>query len=151
MGPVTIFLMGNGKLININAAWGVVIFWLIVLVGVAISFLIMRNKDIGNWYRNVFLYGAYQLAKQVVLRSDEAMTGDSQWWASAFILWWGFSIKYFVPFAVWHLMMWNFSQDITPNAEGKFYNGYHLFWQLAGFVYPIIGLFCFFVPVCCPP
>lgn len=110
----------------------------------------MRNKDVGNWYRNVFLYGAYQLAFEVVRRSDEAMQGDSQWWAPYFIAWWGFSIKYFVPFAVWHLMLWNFRDDLTMKG-GKFYGGYHGFWQMAGFVYPIIGLICFFFPVCCPP
>lgn len=50
------------------------------------------------------------------------MIGETAWWAQPFIFWWGFSIKYFVPFAVWHLMMWNFQQDITPDPEtGKFY------------------------------
>jgi len=77
MGPVTMFLMGEKGIIPISAVWGIIIFWVIVIVGVILSFLVMKNKDIGNWYRNVFLYGAYQLAYEVVRRSDEAMQGDN--------------------------------------------------------------------------
>lgn len=129
MGPVTIFLMGAGNYIPISAAWGVVIFWGLVLAGVIASYCAVKNKcDFGNWYRNVFLYGAYQLAVEVVRRSDETMEGELQWWAPAFMAWWAFSIKYFVPFAVWHLMMWNFQQDMTPDESDKYYGGYHIFW-----------------------
>jgi len=86
-----------------------------------------------------------------VRRSDECLSEEALWWSPIFITWWAFSIKYFVPFAVWFLMMWNFAQDISPNADGNFYGGYHIFWQCMGFVYPLIGLCCFFIPMCCPP
>jgi len=59
MGPTTIFLMGEGKLINISPIWGPIIFWVIVLTGIVSSYAVMRKKHFGNWYKNVFLYGAY--------------------------------------------------------------------------------------------
>lgn len=156
MGPVTIFILGVDGPTGISSVVGVVVFWLIVLIGIILSFILMKNKDPTNWYQNVFLYGAYQLGFEVVRRSDETMQGDQTWWAQPFIFWWGCSIKYFVPFAVWNLMMWNFRLDLQAKQVGqtdvyRYYGGYHPFWQLMGFIYPLIGLLCFFIPVCCPP
>jgi len=59
-------------------------------------------------------------------------------------------------------MMWNFAADISVHPEGyinpitkedqggkiKGYGGYHVFWQIMGFVFPFIGLLCFFIPIC---
>jgi SNF family Na+-dependent transporter len=136
-GILTVFVLGRCDdddplqlcLTGIPAYWGVIIFWLIIICAMMFSFLLMKKHDFGHWYRNVFLYGAYQLAMEVVKRSDEAMEIEGQWWAHPFILWWGFSIKYFVPWALWTLMMWNFRIDITPSKDkGKFYGNYHIFW-----------------------
>merc|ERR1712072_1403406 len=65
------------------------------------------------------------------------------------IFWWSFSIKYFMPWCLWTLMMWNFKADITMDPKtGRGYGNYHVFWQIMGFVYPFIGLLCFFIPCC---
>lgn len=56
-----------------------------------------------------------------------------------------------MPWALWSLMMWNFKIDITFNEDGRGYGDYHAFWQIMGFVYPFIGLLCFFIPVCLTP
>jgi len=142
-GVLTVFVLGRCPddkkpeeydplelcLTDIPAYWGVILFWLIVICGMILSFLTMVKKDIKLWYSDVFLYGAYQLAMEVVKRSDEAMEIEGQWWAHPFILWWGFSIKYFVPWALWTLMMWNFRIDITPSKDkGNYYGNYHYFW-----------------------
>lgn len=50
------------------------------------------------------------------------------WWAQPFIFWWCFMIKYFIPWILFSLMMWNFSKDITPDDDGRLYGGYHAFW-----------------------
>lgn len=74
------------------------------------------------------------------------------WWAGIFIFWWAFTIKYLMPWTLWSLMMWNFKSDITPDVKtGLYYGKYHIFWQFMGFVYPFIGLLCFFIPICCTP
>jgi len=44
-------------------------------------------------------------------------------------------------------MMWNFKADINLD-EYKGYGGYHNLWQIVGFIYPLIGLLCFFIPIC---
>jgi hypothetical protein len=151
MGPVTVFVFdedeGRG-----SKLFGVLIFWTITCIAIALSFALKKDKNIVNWYQKVFLYGAYQLAEEVVKRSDETLQGDKQWWSGIFIFWWAFSIKYFMPWCLWALMMWNFKLDITPNPKtGMYYESYHIFWQLMGFVYPFIGLLCFFIPICCTP
>lgn len=44
-------------------------------------------------------------------------------------------------------MMWNFKADIDLD-EYKGYGDYHNLWQIVGFIYPLIGLLCFFIPIC---
>jgi len=75
-------------------------------------------------------------------------TSDS-WWVNPFCFWWSFSIKYFIPWALYLLMMWGLKSDTTLDAKGNGYGGYHLFWQLMGFVIPLIGLLCFLIPLFC--
>lgn len=58
MGPVTVFVFdyeeGRGsKLI------GVIIFWMITVVAIILSFVLKKDKNFRSWYENVFLYGAY--------------------------------------------------------------------------------------------
>jgi len=128
MGPVTIFMMGENNYIPYSPIWGVIFFWVILIMSWVVSFILMKKRNIKEWYSNVLFYGAYQLAVECVKRSDETLSGDSYWWSSLFIGWWSFSIKYFVPFAVWHLMLWNFKQDLTPDVNGRYYGGYNIFW-----------------------
>jgi len=45
--------------------------------------------------------------------------------------------------------MWGLKADITLDAKGNGYGGYHIFWQLMGFLIPFIGLLCFLIPLFC--
>jgi len=45
-------------------------------------------------------------------------------------------------------MMWNFKADIDLDENGKGYGGYNDLWQVVGFIYPLVGLLCFFIPIC---
>jgi len=57
---------------------GVVLFWAINLIVWLITFF-MKKGTAGDWYRNVFLYGAYELADLVAKRSDELqVAGESE-------------------------------------------------------------------------
>jgi len=44
---------------GVPAYYGVILFWLVVVIGMMASFLVMKKKDFGHWYSHVFLYGAY--------------------------------------------------------------------------------------------
>jgi hypothetical protein len=147
---------------------GVVIFWVINLCVIMVTFF-LRKGSAQDWYQNVFFYGAYELANLVANKSDELHTvedGPSQstpCWKPIFIFWWAFSIKYFIPWALLSLMMWNFKADINlqevdltetecvKNEDDECilrgYGGYHDMWQIVGFIYPLIGLICFVVPI----
>lgn len=132
---------------------GVLIFWLLQLIVYIITYC--KVGDFNKWYKFVFFYGAFELADAVANKSDELNYTREQkqeeipnpYWKSIFIFWWSFSIKYFIPWALYSLMMWNFKADIDlVNYRG--YGGYNDMWQAVGFIYPLIGLICFFVPIC---
>lgn len=125
MGPVTVFAFDKAYL------WiGGVIFWVVLLAAVLLSFVIRgANTSCEEWCKEVLFYGAYELAKMVADRSSENLNKENKWWTNLFIGWWGFSIKYFIPWVLWTLMMWNFKADITMDAKtGRGYGGYHYFW-----------------------
>lgn len=172
LAPVTVF--GLGAPINVDPEWltatlledptyepfsmmwlGVVIFWVLNLVVIMITFF-MKKGSASDWYKNVFFYGAHELADLVANRSDELREEGSSapqpCWKPVFVFWWAFSIKYFIPWALLSLMMWNFKADInlqlTDDGVYRGYGEYNDMWQIVGFIYPLIGLICFLVPIC---
>jgi hypothetical protein len=160
MGPVTIFAMenkGDGtdpvadkERMNLQG-FGILIFWVLMIIAWVVSFLIKpAGMSPSDWCKKICFYGAYDLALKVAKKHDEnSSDGQHQWWYNIFIAWWGFSIKYFIPWCLWSLMMWNFKADISANEDGIVgYEQYHVFWQIMGFVFPAIGLACFFIPMC---
>jgi len=152
-----------------SAMWiGVVIFWALNIIVFMATFF-MKKGTASDWYKNVFFYGAYELAELVANKSDELReegnSAPQPCWKPVFIFWWSFSIKYFIPWALLSLMMWNFKADIDltlvdsyPSTDEAgvttmvdFYRGYGKYndmWQIVGFIYPLIGLICFLVPIC---
>jgi len=111
---------------------GVVLFWVINLVVWIITFC-MRKGTAADWYKHVFFYGAYELADLVAKRSDELEVAGEQakptaCWVPIFIAWWAFSIKYFIPWALFSLMMWNFKADINLDEFGRGYGSYNDLW-----------------------
>jgi hypothetical protein len=78
--------------------------------------------------------------------SKEKGSKTREWWEPIFETWWGFSIKYFVPFALWFLICLSLKADLdTP------YGGYHGFWQIMGWIYPLLGFLAFLYPIFRPP
>jgi len=107
-----------------SAMWlGVVIFWALNLIVIAVTFF-MKKGSASDWYKNVFFYGAHELAELVANKSDELrQEGNSApqpCWKPVFIFWWSFSIKYFIPWALLSLMMWNFKADINLSYKGTY-------------------------------
>jgi len=147
MGPVTVF--GLGVPINVDEEtkadpdyapfsmmWlGILIFWLINLIVIMATF-IMKKGDAKHWYEKVLFYGAYELASLVADKSDELRNRiknrPEPWWKPIFVFWWAFSIKYFIPWALYSLMMWNFKADIdlklTDDGVYRGYGKYNDLW-----------------------
>jgi len=134
---------------------GIVLFWGIMCIVTTITFF-MKPKDeqkeegmtwAEDWYKNIFFYGAYELADEIAKRSKTFKTDPNPCWYPIFIFWWAFSIKYFVPWALFSLMMWNFKADLDFDEFGRSYGSYHPAWQVIGFIYPLIGLIVFIVPI----
>jgi len=150
IGPVTVFVF-TPEMTGIPMWVGIVIFWVMACLAICLSYVTKHKDCTGkDWYENVFLYGAHELANELAVRHDELRQegAAAPWWQTCFIFWWGFSIKYFIPWALWQLMMWNFSADLDVNPSTlRGYGNYHAFWQIMGFIIPAIGLALFIIPI----
>jgi len=119
------------------------VFWVIQIIVWVVSY-VTSGLSLKEWYKKVFFYGARDLA---IMISKASMTNadDEPYWRYPFEIWWSFSMKYFFSWAVWVLSMRYFRNDL-PILEGEtYYGGYHGFWQIMGFLYPLAGLILFVV------
>lgn len=132
MGPVTIFAMKGTKETGSLQGYGILIFWVLMIIAWIVSYVIKPAAySAEQWAKKIFFYGAYDLALKVAQRHNENTDQQHQWWFNIFIGWWAFSIKYFIPWCLWTLMMWNFAADIAVNPKTGTvdgYGGYHLTW-----------------------
>lgn len=62
-----------------------------------------------------------------------------QWWEEAFILYWGFLIKFAHPIILMFILV------STCASDGDGYGGYAIGWQIAGIFVPACGLISFVV------
>ena len=139
IGPVSIWGLGD------MALYGIVIFWAIQICGFIAAWLASGMK-LGEFFFGIYLYGVRKLARAMTKLSKEAGSTRREFWEPIFEVWWGFSIKYFVPFALYFLIMFSLKGDLDNP-----YGGYHPFWQIMGWLYPIVGFVAFIIPVFFPP
>lgn len=120
MGILSLFAFPNG------AIWGMIANWVIIFIFAAISYFTSgQNPQI--WYEKVFLYGVRKLARGMTSLEHDKF--KAPWWRGPFELWWGFSIKYFIPWAIWFLLMFTLKADLDPNTYShNSYGNYHIFW-----------------------
>jgi len=139
LGPISIWALEG-------MTWvGILIFWVIQVVCLTISFFLSGLK-FGDWYSKCLLYGVRKLSRAMTKLSKVQGETKRFWWEPIFEFWWGMSIKYFVPFALWFLMMFSLKADLDNP-----YGNYHWFWQLMGWLYPLGGFIAFIIPVFFPP
>ena len=120
---------------------GLIAFWVWVLICGLVSFLVSGLK-FGEWISNIAFFGTRKLARFMTKLSKYVGDDRRRWWEPLFEYWWGFCIKYFVPFALSFLIFNNLRVDTeTP------YEGYHIFWQVVGFMFPISGLLVFVLSI----
>lgn len=127
----------------------ILVFWVVALL-IIIASCVLSGQGFKKWYQHIFLSGVFRLARSMTKLSVPAGTTDDNvpFWVYIFEAWWAISIKYFIPWAIWWLLLVLLRQDLpTAENEGKGYGGYHPFWQWMGLLYPIAGLLCFIIPV----
>ena len=135
LGPVSLFVLPD------EFMWiGIAAFWLIVAISAVLSWYLSGLK-FKQWYDTIGLYGVRKLARAMSKLSREPGCTDRANWEFYFEMWWGISIKYFCPFALWWLLMLSLHVDIIESP----YGGYNIFWQYVGFSYPMIGLLTFII------
>lgn len=115
------------------------VFWGWVIICWIVSFLI-SGLSFKEWKSNVMFYGVRKLSRSMTKLSKEAGDNKTYCWETLFEYWWGFSIKYWVPFALMFLLFFSLYNDLNEK-----YGGYHMFWQVMGFVYPLAGILAFVI------
>lgn len=106
----------------ITSGWILIpVFWVLLLIVLIVSFC-MSGASFGEWYRYALLGGVGKICK-AVCRLSYSEGKDSAWWDGIFTFWWGFSIKFFCPWAIYTLLVLGTNADLT-----KFYGDYHLNW-----------------------
>lgn len=118
---------------------GMPVFWGWVLILWVISFLV-SGLSFKEWRSNVMFSGVRKLSRAMTKLSKDKGDDKTYIWETIFEYWWGFSIKYWVPFAISFLLIFSLKIDIDEK-----YGGYHTFWQVMGFLYPIAGILAFVI------
>ena len=136
MGPVSFFVIPKEQILL-----GPIIFWVIFIVFCIGSWMI-SGLTYGEWVKNVFFAGVRKLSRDMTKLSKFEGDIAQYWWETPFEVWWNFCIKFWCPFAIYMLLMYSFKND-TENM----YGGYHIFWQVMGFLYPIGGFISFVIPL----
>jgi hypothetical protein len=110
LGLLAYFAFPNDSWVAMPIFWGIqVLVW--------IASFISSKLPFGQWYKRVFLYGVGKLARSMAKLSTG---GKRSWWVSPFEFWWGFSIKYFFPWAVWWLLCISFANDVASPYGGNY-------------------------------
>lgn len=106
-----------------NYSWvGMIIFWVLAIVFFVISF-VLSGMPFGQWFPAVGMYGVRKMARSMTKLSKPAGDNRRRCWEPIFEIWWGFMIKYFVPFALWWLLCMSCRADFLAP-----YGNYHVFW-----------------------
>lgn len=127
--------------------------WAVILL---ISWLLTfdNTRETGKFYpiigffKLIMLSGVRKIARHMTLLSDpgKKQTKFTKCWKMAFELWWGFSIKYFMPVAITYLLWQSLKLD-TDKPYGDYPEGTN--W--VGWVVVIISVLILIIPcfVCC--
>ena len=126
---------------------GLLVFWPWLLIIMLISYFVC-GVPFHDFKSNVLFYGVRKLSRSMTKLSKTMGDTELKWWEPVFEYWWGFSIKYFVPWALSFLVFFSLYND-TKNP----YQNHHIFWQVVGFMFPIAGLLVFFASffICTEP
>jgi len=107
----------------------------------------VSKMSFSDWFADVFICGPRLLGLAMAKLSREYQgKTEKEGWENFFAYWWGLSLKFFVPFALWFLICLSLKADLDSP-----YGGYHGFWQLMGWAFPAVGFLMFIIPVFNPP
>lgn len=115
------------------------VFWGWLLIVWIVSFVVSK-LTFKQWSSDIMFYGVRKLARALTKLSRPKGDTKVGCWEPLFEIWWCFSLKYFVPFALNFLIFFSLHNDLNTR-----YGDYHMFWQVAGFCFPIAGLLVFFI------
>ena len=136
----SLIVLGLATFITFPEHWyfGMIGFWVLHIATCLISWLI-SGLSLMDWHHTVGMSGVRKLSKTMTRLSRSTDDPNTrQCWESVFDLWWGISIKYVCPFALWFLLSSSIATDMKES-----YGKYHGSWQILGLCFPVVGLLIF--------
>lgn len=100
---------------------------ILVFIGLTIfdcllpSFLISR-LSLAEWYQTVAMCGVRRIGYSISKLGREE-PHKIKWYEPAFVFYWGFTIKFFIPATLWFILVGSFKNDVI-----KSYGGYAWYW-----------------------
>ena len=113
-----------------------------LLFSIVPSWFIAKNQGFDAWYNEIFLCGVGRIGRSIAMLG-RPNPKERQVWEGAFMLWWGFLIKYAHPIILMFILV------STCANDGDGYGGYGIGWQLAGIFVPACGLVAFIICLFC--
>ena len=109
-----------------------------------LSWLLAGPMSFKEWFQIVFFAGARKIARHMTLLSNRGRREYAQkaTWEVLFEIWWGFSIKYFIP-TVLSFVMFN---TLKTNVE-KPYGGYPIGTNFIGWTLVLISILLAVIPI----
>lgn len=134
-------IIGFASIPTLNVNWVFCVLLVVCTLCGSIVSLCMSKLSFREWYLQIAMAGVRKIARSMT-KLSKAPGQPRRWWEGIFEFWWGVSIKYFIPWALWWLLMLSARNDLIAP-----YGNYHNFWQWIGFLFPLAGLLSFFIPL----
>ena len=109
-----------------------------------VSWLFSRQNSFKEWFGIVFFSGVRKISRHMTLLSNKERSDHEEkaWWETIFEVWWGFSIKYFMPAVLSYGIINTFRSDVREK-----YGGYPIEANLLGWGILILGIMAIIIPV----
>lgn len=96
----------------------------------------MAKLPLNEWYNDIVMCGVRKIAySMTVLGRAEESKNVRGWWEPFFVFYWGFCIKYGIPYVLFFILI-----NTCVNAAENPYGGYSIGWQVVGMMVPILGV-----------
>lgn len=111
--------------------------WLFLTLIIAVVSKQISGMPFGLWYNEVAMCGVRKIAYSMTVlgRKEPAVT---ECWEVFYMVWWGTTIKFLIPGALWFILVGAFKNDFLNT-----YGGYAYYWQILGILIPMLGLVSF--------
>ena len=122
IGYWTSNLLFNTIFVSLDRIWLGVIITPFIFLAVSTASLYISKLPFKQWYAQIFMCGVRKIGYSFA-KLSRAQERVPSYWEPYFVFYFGFLVKFFIPWALWFLLIGVFKADIAVP-----YSGYALHW-----------------------